>query len=258
MYNNGFVLHKKVSVHDLHEKTPETNAHNIGATKHIARVQACLMNNIVSYEAEANGSLFQDIVPSRDMVSSQSSMGSCVELEIHTEQAFSNLRPDVISLACLRGDPEAYTHLLPVDRVIENVTPEEIETLQQPLWKIGVDLSFRSSIDDTVRGPIPILYKEERGGWRFVFDQDLMIGTTPEATELIRKIVDIYYKHRTSICLEPGDILMVDNNRVVHGRSAFKARFDGYDRFLVRCFGMHDLSRIEHARSGHMILAKYS
>jgi L-asparagine oxygenase len=181
----------------------------------------------------------------------------CVELEIHTEQAFSELRPDTISLACLRGDSNAYTYLLPVERVIENVSDEDIETLQKPLWKIGVDLSFRSSIDDTVRGPIPILYKEEKG-WRFVFDQDLMIGTTPEATRLIQTIVDIYYAHRTSLCLEPGDILVIDNNRVVHGRSAFTPKFNGYDRFLVRCFGVNDLSKSEHARSGHMILAKYS
>ena len=33
--------------------------------------------------------------------------GSGVELELHTEQAFSKLRPDVLSLACLRGNPKA-------------------------------------------------------------------------------------------------------------------------------------------------------
>jgi alpha-ketoglutarate-dependent taurine dioxygenase len=85
-----------------------------------------------------------------------------------------------------------------------------------------------------------------------------MVGTTPEAKRLMLKIVDIYYEHRTSVCLTPGDILVIDNNRVVHGRSAFKARFDGRDRFLVRCFGVNDLSKSEHARRGHMILAKYS
>jgi L-asparagine oxygenase len=249
----GFVLHKGFPVDDLTEPTPDTNTHNLGATKKLARVQAGLVGNLVSYEAEANGSLFQDIVPSRCMADTQSSLGSS-ELEIHTEQAFSNLRPDIISLACLRGDPEAYTHLLPVERVIENMSRKEIELLHKPLWKIGVDLSFRSSIDDTVRGPISILHKDGS----FVFDQDLMIGTTPEATELIHKIVDIYYRHRTSICLEPGDILLIDNNRVVHGRSAFRPKFDGYDRFLIRCFGMLDLTKSEHARSGNMILAAYS
>ena len=249
----GFVLHKGFPVDDLTEPTPESNKHNLGGTKELARIQAGLVGNLVSYEAEANGSLFQDIVPTRAMSDTQSSLGSA-ELEIHTEQAFSNLRPDIISLACLRGDPEAYTHLLPVERVLENMSRKEIELLHEPLWKIGVDLSFRSSIDDTVRGPIPILYRDGR----FVFDQDLMIGTTPEATELIRKIVEIYYRHRTSICLEPGDILVVDNNRVVHGRSAFNPRFDGTDRFLIRCFGTTDLAKSEHARSGHMILARYS
>lgn len=249
----GFVLHRGFPVDDLTEPTPETNEHNLGGTKQLARIQAGLVGNLISYEAEANGSLFQDIVPSRYMADTQSSLGSS-ELEIHTEQAFSNLRPDIISLACLRGDPEAYTHLLSVEKVIENMSQKEIELLHEPLWKIGVDLSFRSSIDDTERGPIPILYRDGR----FVFDQDLMYGITPEANKLIDKIVDIYYRHRTSICLEPGDILVIDNNRVVHGRSAFKPRFDGTDRFLVRCFGTKDLAKSEYARSGHMILAEYS
>ena len=248
-----FFLHKGFPVDDLTEPTPENNKHNLGGTKKLARVQERLVGNLVSYEAEANGSLFQDIVPNKYMADTQTSLGSA-ELEIHTEQAFSNLRPDVISLACLRGDPEAYTHLLPVECVIENMSRKEIELLHQPLWKIGVDLSFRCSIDDTERGPIPILYSDGR----FVFDQDLMIGTTPEATRLVQKIVEIYYRHRTSICLEPGDILVIDNNRVVHGRSAFRPRFDGYDRFLIRCFGMLDLVKSDYAREGNMILAKYS
>jgi hypothetical protein len=34
--------------------------------------------------------------------------------------------------------------------------------------------------------------------------------------------------------LRPGDLLIVDNDAVVHGRVAFRARYDGSDRWLKR------------------------
>ena len=59
---------------------------------------------MVSYEAEGNGRLFQDMVPNKELALSQTSLGSKKELELHTEQAFSEMRPDYLSLACLKGD----------------------------------------------------------------------------------------------------------------------------------------------------------
>jgi len=69
-----------------------------------------------------------------------------------------------------------------------------------------------------------------------VFDQDLMAGVVPKADLMIRKIVDVYEQHRTSIVLEAGDVLVLDNRVYLHGRSKFTPRYDGADRFLIRCF----------------------
>lgn len=37
-----------------------------------------------------------------------------------------------------------------------------------------------------------------------------------------------------AVALTPGDVLVVDNDLVVHGRVPFKARYDGTDRWLKR------------------------
>jgi len=87
--------------------TPLSNKSHIGETTELARIQAIFnqaMGEMVSYEAEG-GRLFQDMVPKPDLSHTQTSLGSGVELELHTEQAFSQLRPDILSLACLRGNP---------------------------------------------------------------------------------------------------------------------------------------------------------
>jgi L-asparagine oxygenase len=178
----------------------------------------------------------------------QTSLGSAVELEIHTEQAFSNLRPDFLSLACLRGDPNATTFILPVNTILDHISLSEKELLLKPLWKIGVDLSFKLNraefIQGDLRGPIPILTSD---GY-LVFDQDLMRGITEEAEQLRKKIIQIYYDHRTEHCLRPGEIIWIDNRRALHGRSSFSPKFDGKDRFLLRTFITLDLEKSAYAR----------
>jgi L-asparagine oxygenase len=203
-------------------------------------IQAILMHclgDMVAYEAEGEGYLFQDIVPSKAMIEEQTSLGSTKELEIHTEQAFSDMRPDFLGLACLRGDPNALTYVLPVGAIPEDM----YSLLRQPLWTIGVDLSFRlEGVPGDIRGPVSIIGSESPVPF-FRFDQDLMTGLTGEAEDACKKIVDIYYEKRTAVCLQPGDILFIDNRRAVHGRSPFLPRFDGQDRFLVRTFGIKSL-----------------
>jgi L-asparagine oxygenase len=261
---SGFLLFDNLPKENLLPETPPGNTLKIGEKTTLAKIQSILISvigDMIAYEAEGYGKLFQDIVPMQNMAKNQTSLGSDIELEIHTEQAFSALRPDILSLACLRGDEKAYTYILPVKSVIENLTPFEIQMLREPLWITGVDLSFKLHgkpfLEGDIRGPMPILSGPEDDP-RLLFDQDLMMGTTPEADDMVKKIVEIYYKHRIAHCLQPGEIIFVDNRRAVHGRSSFSPKYDGYDRFLVRCFATMDYEKSAHARIGRTVAAMYS
>lgn len=265
--DNGFLLVKTVPTYDIEfEKTPASNNLKIGEKTMLAKIQSLFIHfigDMIAYEAEGFGRLFQDIVPLKTMENVQTSLGSNTELEIHTEQAFSKLRPDILTLGCLRGDENAYTYILPVNKIIENVSEEEVEMLRQPLWKTGIDTSFKLNgnefIDGDIRGPFSILNGSEKDPF-LIFDQDLMFGITEEANNIIKKIVTIYYNHRIKINLQPGDIIILDNNRVVHGRSSFIAKYDGTDRFLVRCFATLNYAKSKYARpnDSRVISAIYS
>jgi L-asparagine oxygenase len=251
----GFLLIQGIPIQpNKIPKTPEGNHCKLGETTTLAKIQAILISSIgeqIAYEAEGCGRLFQDIVPLKIMEKAQTSLGSNTELEIHTEQAFSKLRPDILSLACLRGDQDAYTHIFPVKTILNNVSQEEQTLLQKPLWCTGVDLSFKLNknefIDGDLRGPMPIISGPQNDP-TLIFDQDLMTGTTQDATLLIKKIIDIYYQKKLRHNLKPGEIILIDNNRAVHGRSAFNPKYDGNDRFLIRCFATFDLNKSEYAR----------
>jgi L-asparagine oxygenase len=243
-------------------RTPSTNSEHVGEQTVWAKIQSLfihVLGEMVAYEAEGGGHLFQDIVPVKTMADQQTSIGSA-ELEIHTEQAFSDLKPDYVCLACIRGDPNAKTYILPVSAIYENVSADELRLLCEPLWFTGVDLSFKAYTTDfckgLCRGPLPILTKDDTDQYRLCFDQDLMTGTTEQSDKMIQRIVDIYYEHRLAYCLEPGDILIINNNRAVHGRSPFTPKYDGEDRFLVRCFAMTE-TRFAQLQN-RVIEAKYS
>jgi L-asparagine oxygenase len=273
----GFILIKNISFDNIAPnlpfpismslpKTPDNNNSKIGENTMLARIQSillCVIAELISYEAEGYGRLFQDVVPIKKMENEQTSVGSNTELEIHTEQAFSKLRPDILSLACIRGDPLAQTYILPVNSILENLDNEERDLLRLPLWKTGVDLSFKLNqnefIEGDIRGPFPIISGDEHNP-KLVFDQDLMFGITEEANNVIKKIIDIYYKYRNQHNLQTGEIILIDNMRAVHGRSPFYPKYNGYDRFLIRCFAVYNYDYSNYARENdsRVISAIYS
>lgn len=241
-------------------ETPQSSDFFVGGKTPLAHFQAAVndcLGTMIAYEAEGNGQLFQDMVPCRALADTQTSVSSSVELELHTEQAFSPCRPDFLSLACLRGNPCAKTYVLSLEKALPHFTEQELDLLRQPLWMVGVDLSFRAEIGGAERGPIPIV-SDSSNSLCWVFDQDLMRGLTEEARELHRRVVEIYVAHRDTLVLQPGDVCIIDNRRALHGRSSFMPTYDGKDRFIIRSFVVTDISRVEHACRNGVVQASFS
>ena len=233
--------------------TPSVNDAQVASTTMLCRQQAVvcsLLGDLIGYEAESSGGLFQDVVPTRRGVRRQVSSGSGVELEAHTEQAHSPWRPDYVALGCLRGDPRAETFVFSARSLINHLTRKELMLAFAPMWKTFVDESFRKcgrkfALGDS-RGPMSILYGLEEDPF-MVVDQDLMCGIDKAASELLAKIVGIFQRDRHSHVIRPGEIVIIDNRRTMHGRSNFQPQFDGGDRFLARSFIIRDLDRCREA-----------
>jgi alpha-ketoglutarate-dependent taurine dioxygenase len=90
-----------------------------------------------------------------------------------------------------------------------------------------------------------------------VFDADLMVGIDEDANEALRVLGEATQACHASVALESGDLLIVDNNVAVHGRSPFVARFDGSDRWLQRTFVVSDLSPSAADRRGRIITTHF-
>lgn len=210
-------------------------------------IYGSLLGTPYSYVQEGDGHLIHEITPRPKYETEISSKSSAVNLDFHTELAFHHIIPDYLLLFCVRGDRhnDAQTYVSSVRTSINDVSSELFDVLRQPLYKTGVDVSFGNV--NTVKGNgkvVPVLYGDLDDPL-MIFDPDMMVPLNDAAENALKEFRAILFKNKTSLVLQPGDLVMIDNNRAVHGRSAFRAYYDGQDRYLHRLFITRDLTRAQ-------------
>ncbi len=213
---------------------------------------ARVLGEPVGYRPEHGGDLVQNLLPVREAAATQTSTSSSVDLEFHTETAFHPHRPRYLLLSCLRGDNRARTLLCSLRALLTELSEPERAILAQPRFRTRVDASFGGHPGLAPLAAAPILRGDPERP-TLVFDADLMAGTDPEADAALARLRNLARQLRTAVTLEPGDLLVVDNDACIHGRSAFPARFDGSDRWLQRAFVVEDLAPSAADRHGRII-----
>ena len=213
---------------------------------------ATLLGEPVGYLPEHGGDIVQNIVPVESSAAQQTSTSSSVDLMLHTEAAFHPHRPRFLLLYCLRGDPSARTTVSSVVPAMASLDAGTVEVLFQPRFRCAVDESHLHGRTNVLGPPMPVL-SGDRQRPAMVFDHDLMVGTDEQAEDALAILGDALSDHRQTVALEAGDLLIIDNAMVVHGRSPFASRFDGTDRWLQRAFVVTDLAASDGERAGRVI-----
>jgi len=208
-----------------------------------------LLGEPYGYKQESNGDLIHNLFPSQKNQFKQSSDSSKSNLEFHTEIVFHPFSPDFLILVCLRQDPDkkAQTLVSSIRKVLaENLLSQaDIDTLRKPIYRTGIDYSFGNVNTTKANGPtMPCLYGDVYDQL-LSFDLDLMVGLTPEGASALLKLKEALQAVSTGVKLEKGDLIIIDNRRVIHGRTPFPAYFDGQDRWLQRCLVSRNLQHAE-------------
>lgn len=210
----------------------------------------------VGYLPEHGGDLIQNLVPTQANADRQVSTSSKVQLMFHTEAAFHPHRPRYLLLLCLRGDASAVTTLSSIFEVLPLLPEGVVDTLFQPRFRTAVDESYLNGRANVLGVPMPVL-SGARQRPTMVFDADLMVGTDEAADQALQALSAAVERHHTGLALQAGDLLVVDNNVAVHGRTPYEPRFDGYDRWLQRSMVVTDLSRSADERNGRVIVTHF-
>ncbi len=257
-HRSGALLIRNAPIGDLPPTpaTPESPVAKNLETELTLLTVARRLGQPVGYIPEHGGRIVQNIVPTQTDADQQTSTSSRSKLMFHTETAFHPFRPRYLLLLCLRGDPAAHTTLVSVHELIDRLPDDVVDVMFEPRFRTAVDSSFLRGRTNELGAARPLI-TGTRQEPTFVFDADLTVGTDTEADDVLVRVRDLIEEIKTSVVLEPGDLLVVDNNVAVHGRSPFTARFDGYDRWLQRSFVVTDLAPSAGQRVGRVITTEF-
>ncbi|MEU4238436.1 TauD/TfdA family dioxygenase [Actinoplanes sp. NPDC026619] len=203
----------------------------------------------VSQAGVDGGRLVRDISPAPGHEATQLGSSSSAELMWHTEDAFHPLRPDWVCLLCLRNPDRTATSLAPIDDVPLDDRTRAV--LFEPRFLIRPDSSNSA---DWQPHPVPVLTGDRQRPFVRI-DPAFMTGNPadPEAAAALATLVEAVGGRLRDVPLAPGEILLIDNFRSVHGRRPFTARYDGRDRWLRTVCATADLRRSEGLRTGRAI-----
>jgi L-asparagine oxygenase len=210
----------------------------------------------VGYAPEHGGDLVQNISPVARDAERQVSTSSRSTLAFHTEAAFHPHRPRYLLLLCLKGDPAAATTLCSVRALTAALSPRDRGVLATARFTTAADESYVGGPSSKRSLPRAIL-SGDMAQPKLWLDADLMRGTDGEAQGALERLSALASELAVGVVLEAGDLLVVDNDVAVHGRSSFTPRFDGSDRWLQRTFVVADHTAADGERDGRIVSTRF-
>ncbi|MFD9410308.1 TauD/TfdA family dioxygenase [Streptomyces sp. NPDC059989] len=206
-----------------------------------------LLGEPFSYSQERNGAMIHNVRPAKRNETNISSDSSAIILDLHNENIYHPVQPDYLMLSGLRRDPGgvAKTLVIGSDEVLPLLSAEDVATLGEFRFRTSVDYNFGNSDAARGNGPqIRVLFGDPASPM-IAYDDEYIAGTDPQAQAALDRLRAILHERMFEVELGPGEILLLDNLKTVHGRTAFKARYDGTDRWLQRLLVTRDLRRAE-------------
>nr|WP_246461207.1 TauD/TfdA family dioxygenase [Nocardia transvalensis] len=185
------------------------------------------------WQGQQDGRLVNNILPSPGHEHEQSGASSTTLLTPHTEDAFHPRRANLLILGCLRNPDRVGTTVSSVRQV--RLDERQRRRLGEPTLPILPDVSYGNDFHRYPATPIATVGDEAgRPTLRYDPAYTPVEDADPEFREAYDRLgAELERVCRTAV-LEPGDVLLVDNDVVVHGRVPFTPRYDGTDRWLKR------------------------
>jgi L-asparagine oxygenase len=126
--------------------------------------------------------------------------------------------------------------------------------LKEPLFVTAIDDSFRTHGEPNKNILLPIL-TQTKDGLTICFDEFFMRGKTFQAQEALDKLLESIKQNTKEVVLRTGDVLVLDNRKLVHGRKSFQARYDGTDRWLLRTLVVDKMPpETQYIYDDHMVI----
>ncbi|MBF6060615.1 TauD/TfdA family dioxygenase [Nocardia terpenica] len=185
------------------------------------------------WQGQQGGRLVNNILPARGHEHEQSGASSTTLLSPHTEDAFHPERAHLLMLGCMRNPDRVGTTVSSVREVRLNDTQRR--RLSEAALPILPDVSYGT---DFHQYPANRVATVGESAGHPILRYDPAYTPLDDADDEFRSAYAHLGAELERVCrtavLEPGQLLLVDNDVVVHGRVPFTPRYDGTDRWLKR------------------------
>jgi Fe(II)/alpha-ketoglutarate-dependent arginine beta-hydroxylase len=231
-----------------------------------------LLGDVFGWATEQDGHIMHDVFPIKGHEDKQISTSGEQAIWWHTEDAFHAFSGDYVGMFCLRNRGQVATTFASLDEI--HLSEKHIEVLFEPRYIIRPDISHQETNGtsapeqaeahdeslhvaqqriqqmDTNPDKVAVLFGHPQSPYMRIDPYFMVYLEEDEAAQqaleaLIKSIDEALW----SLVLQPGDCCFIDNCRTVHGRQAFKPRYDGTDRWLKRTCVTRDLRKSRRARS---------
>jgi Fe(II)/alpha-ketoglutarate-dependent arginine beta-hydroxylase len=209
--------------------TASTTVHDIAML-----LMASVAGRAFGWEGQQDGRLVHNILPSRGHETEQTGASSAVLLSPHTEDAFHPERAHLMLLGCLRNHDGVGTSAASVRDT--ELSDADLALLSEPRLPILPDDAYADAQAFGGEAPeVAVLWEGAHGpGLRYDPAYTPLDRADPSYRAAYGRLSGELERVATSVRLGPGDVLVIDNDVVVHGREPFRARYDGTDRWLKR------------------------
>jgi len=203
-------------------------------TEGVTGAIAAELGEIFGYR-EQNGYVIYDIFPIKGMEHSLTGANSKSSLSFHSDgSTHPILTSDFLILYCPKPDPAACNHIALLPDLLAQMPGELFQMLSQPHFAHQVDVELAVENKDSFIIQ-PIIMKE--GSELIIkYDGDLVTGMDKASENAIRQLNTLIQKTALEVHNQANTILVLNNKKSVHARSAFQPRFDGTDRWLQSAF----------------------
>jgi L-asparagine oxygenase len=208
------------------------------------------LGELFSYKSLQDGRLVEDLLPIAGMEDLQLGLSSIGGFDFHVDDPFDDDRCDFFGLLAMRNPDRTETILAEIEDA--DLSGLDMDVLFEPRFLVRVDPEHLDGmgITDEVTLRRPVLSGSRSApslclDWAYT---DAVPGDDRARAGLadLRARLEAV---RGGVVLEPGDVLLIDNFRLVHGRRPFQARYDGNDRWLRHAMLTLDLGRTLARRS---------
>ena len=93
---------------------------------------------------------------------------------------------------------------------------------------------FQITSEKGISFTIPKPIEWYKNGIRHLHYAEALTAINEQSEEVLIELRNRIFSNSIVIELDKGDLVIIDNHHIVHGRTAYSPRFDGTDRWLQR------------------------